>query len=351
MTISIGILADPQYADCDDGAQYGDPSRVRRYRASLDIIEDASKTFSTLGTTVNVVLGDILDGKCRKGGYRDAAMTSILERIEKHTPSTHSTDNAADPWAFVVGNHDFYNYTRDEIYNDCKYFVPKQAKQECSPSKLYYSYAVSPRLRMIVLDSYEFSMDGGVDEAAKTAAEALVSQMNPNYGHSPNWLEGLEEQQKRYVPYNGGMGEGQIQWLASTLQACQAAGQKVIVFSHSPLVLHERLCRGSGVCWSGAEISTMLRDSGVCLAVFTGHDHDGGYYCEGGGGGIRHVVPPAPLEAPAGSQAFGVLHVDVEGDKVRWDWKGEYPRELRLALERGEKGREQEKAFWDGAWW
>ena len=351
---AIGIIADIQYVDDEDASQWGDPTRKRRYRSSLKIFKEAIKELS-FKTTTNIVLGDILDGKAKRMNQRDKSLSHVMDAL--------SDANALREWSFVVGNHDFFSFSREELYA-MDVFMPRSVAKECSPAKMYYAREISSGLVLVTLDCYEISIDGALSQSYKTEAENIIKRNNPNVASGKNWLEGLDEDKKRYVPYNGGVTDDQKLWLKAVLSDAKGKGQQVVVFSHTPLSSY--CCRPSAVCWDADELSSILRDSGNVLAVFSGHDHDGGYHHEGterGGGnavgGLRHVIPPAPLEAPEGSSCWGVLHVSTDSatgkiSSVRYAWRGEYPRELRLAIESGGElspALVKEKEFWDGECW
>ena len=246
--------------------------------------------------------------------------------------------------------------------------MPRQVRYQCSPTRMYYKQEVTPKLILITLDCFEVSIDGALTSHHRDLAHHLINSNNPNVSSGQNWLEGLTEDKKKFVPYNGGVTDHQKQWLRDTLDVAKSKNQRAIVFCHAPL--NNKCCRPSAVCWDAEELCDILNNTGVTLAVFSGHDHDGGYFLDtttattlnngSRSGCLRHIVPPAPLEAPEGSPCYGILHVkthpesgDVEN--VRFAWRGEYPRVLRLSCEAGaDKLTEEERherAFWDGCWW
>ena len=213
--IRLGVIADPQYADVDDGAQFGSPERIRYYRGSLDILSEAFKTFHEQGTAHNIILGDILDGKAKTKNDRHECMQRILNTIEKQIGGNEYSDKVT----FVCGNHDFFNFSREELFHHLKYFVPQQFMKVCSPERLYHCQEVSNDIACIYLDTYEVSIDGGVGASSNQAKDIILSN-NPNWGNNNDWLAGLSEEKKRYVPYNGGMTDGQLLWLKGTLEHC-----------------------------------------------------------------------------------------------------------------------------------
>lgn len=64
--------------------------------------------------------------------------------------------------------------------------------------------------------------------------------------------------------------------------------------------------RATHLAWNHNEILEALLASPAVKLALAGHDHEGGYACVGG----KHFITlEALLEAPADSNAWGVLHV------------------------------------------
>ena len=122
---TIGIIADIQYVDDEDSSQWGDPTRVRRYRSSLNIFKAAIEDL-TFKTTTNIVLGDILDGKAKRTNQRDESLSHIIDALRNK--------NALGEWSFVLGNHDFYNFSREELYA-MDVFMPQAVAKACSTTR------------------------------------------------------------------------------------------------------------------------------------------------------------------------------------------------------------------------
>jgi manganese-dependent ADP-ribose/CDP-alcohol diphosphatase len=309
---SFGVIGDLQFFDGDDGSQYGDPNRVRRYRAALVKFEEAVRFFRNCSIMNSpplhlcILLGDTIDGKCEQDGTSNAAfarVTDVLSRQNLNGPK----------WHFLVGNHDLYNFTRDQLYEKEQY-VPLSVRSECSPQKLYYSIQPHPRYLFVFLDPFEISTCGGVSQAAKDEAQQLLIQKNPNLSNGGSWLNGLDAATQRYVPYNGACSMNQLVWLELELSKSRVQGQKVFVFCHCPLYMP--CCRPSGLAWNADDILILLQRSGNVVACFYGHDHDGGYACDSTG--IHHILPPAVLEAGEEHQAYGVVSVSRDGLHLQW---------------------------------
>jgi hypothetical protein len=322
---SFGIIGDTQYFDGEDGQQWGDNSRVRRYRASLRKFEDAVQCFRERSTNpsfpplpICVLLGDTIDGKCKQNNTSDSAYEAVLKVLER--------SNVAGPaWHFVIGNHDLYNFSRLQLY-DMQQFVPVSQRSECTPEQMYYSTSPHPSYLFIFLDPFEISTPGGISAQAVEAAQRTLDQKNPNIQiKGANWLAGLSEADQRYVPYNGACSAAQLAWLSLTLQRSVADGQKVFVFCHCPL--YAPCCRPSGLCWNSEEVLSVLHSTGNVVSCVYGHDHDGGYACDAEG--VHHILPPAVLEAHEHDNAHGIISCNGNERYFEMEWIGQPPDAAR----------------------
>ena len=103
----------------------------------------------------------------------------------------------------------------------------------------------------------------------------------------------------------GAIGKKQLKWLRKRLAKAKRAAQNVIVFSHYPL-LHEAAPNGS-LNHPEAALK-ILEESGCVVALFSGHDHAGGYAFRNG---IHHITLKGMLEAPE-SNAFATITLSKE---------------------------------------
>lgn len=127
--------------------------------------------------------------------------------------------------------------------------------------------------------------------------------------------------------WNGGCSSHQIAWLQDQLSQAAQAQEKVIVACHHPIA------PGSApamyLAWDYERLLQMLTAApgGVVKCVFSGHYHPGGYALHDG---VHFVVFEGVLEAPADSNAYGV--VEVWEDKLAIVSSGvETSRELVLS--------------------
>jgi manganese-dependent ADP-ribose/CDP-alcohol diphosphatase len=118
------------------------------------------------------------------------------------------------------------------------------------------------------------------------------------------------------MPYNGGVGQKQLQWFRDTLQSAFAASENVLVFSHVAIGGALPCIQKSSCCMLNfADVEQEIRsiNSASCArsgintvaAVISGHYHEGCYGCDSGG--VHHLVIEAPLIKRDG--AWGALQL------------------------------------------
>ena len=181
----------------------------------------------------------------------------------------------------VVGNHELYCFSRQNL-----------AQKLFSKSKRhYYSFTPHPSFRVIILDSYDISTLNG-DPEETSEAFSFVEKKNPNdIRANVDWFVGLEGVERRWVPFNGMLGELQLQWLegkwflfplipflncphpyvTEELGIAKKEGQKVIILSHCHL--GEGVASPASLLWNYDKLSSCLRRENGVVAVLVGHDH------------------------------------------------------------------------------
>lgn len=301
----FGVVADLQYADIADGHSHVEKT-TRRYRQSLNILEQAREFWDEQQTAVNVLLGDLVDAKSQPN--HDAALAAVLSRLKPR-----------EKYNLVHGNHDLTCFPRQKIFSQ---YLPESAKTLPTTGKvLYYSTSPHPEWRFIFLDALDVSAFNASTDACRVSAEELLTKMNPNLlgeKFHGNWFEGLDDDRRRFVPYNGGLGEEQMSWLRRELYDAETSGLNCIIFCHLPC--YARCVDSSGLLWNAEDVLALVQSFKTVKAFFAGHDHSGGYaVCESG---IHHVIPPAPLECELGQVAFGTIAVSASEGRLEWRGKG-----------------------------
>lgn len=268
-------------------------------------------------------LGDILDGKAKTLGMNYDCLRTIHDHCHQST----------SPWYCTIGNHEYYNFTRQEIYEKV-YFSYIQEK--CPRSKLYYSFQPKVGYRCIVLDGYELSTIGPISPESAQYAEDILQQRNHNYAAglpsfefssyetgSTDWLHNLADENLRYLPFNGGISAEQLEWLELQLKEAIQNNERCLLFSH--MAIYRPASQEQNLLWNCEDILRTLHatPNGTVLAFISGHDHDGGYAVDNHG--IHHIVPCSPIECDDGEQSFGMVEIYSHENRMKVNWTGKVP--------------------------
>jgi manganese-dependent ADP-ribose/CDP-alcohol diphosphatase len=340
-TVSFGVIADVQYADAPDGSDFK-KTVVRRYRNSLNIlkaaVEDWMASKETGGIKMVLQLGDLLDGRCAKIQTCDKmnCLKSVLDVLEKIPSNVPRFD--------LIGNHELYLFAREQLNDSAK--SPLQSARldpVLGTESTWYSYVVSPGFRVVVLDAYDISTLNGARSPQTEEAFKYLEQHNPNDTRrfGVDWTTGLSGLDLRNVPYNGSIGNSQLEWLAETLVLALESNEKCVLASHVSFIPGSNSM--SCVVWNYQEVLDVLwnprgwkagngngkRESVTTfsetpvIACMYGHSHKGGSCVDPRG--IVHITFQAPLEAVGDSVAYATVHVDLVEGKMIVDGKGSVP--------------------------
>jgi len=284
----VGLIADIQYADADDGTDFLGKEH-RYFRNSLKIAEAAVATWNAHGVDVVIQLGDLIDGINAKMGKSEEAMRRTLE-VLSHCTAPRRLD--------LVGNHELYTFNRPNLHDHCGLHFPGGAE------KFYHSTQLNAKWDAIILDPFEIAMIGyAEDDPQRLEAVAMMQANNPAVlqGAGGDWFaNGVT----RWVPYNGAVSSEQIAWLRSMLAASEAAGRSVLLFTHVPLLV--AASKTETVLWNAEEVLAVLHDHrDTVVAVLAGHDHNGGYAVDFAG--VHHITMNSPMTALPGSDCFAIL--------------------------------------------
>jgi manganese-dependent ADP-ribose/CDP-alcohol diphosphatase len=289
----IGVIADVQHCDHDDGPNFR-KTRIRRYRGALTGLQRALDDWLQVGN-VDVIaqLGDVIDGTAKRIGDTDRALQRILtqfNRLPKEIPILH-----------LIGNHELYNLNREELSK--KLLISSNGIVVVGGKSFAVTKNNSP-CRLIALDAYETAVIGYSDQNHphyQTGAQILDTR-NPNpWRSSSDWLKNVTGLDRRFVPYNGGVSKQQLIWLENELKLAVENNQFVIVLTHVPLGIGS--ASSSCLLWNHDEVMSICSKFATSryfgkaglVAVFAGHDHKGGFSIDDDG--IYHVTFPSPLEA------------------------------------------------------
>jgi len=358
----LGIIGDPQYADCESheieymgyrvDPKTGtkllnfDDKRIRNYRNSLDIVREASKTFlQTEKCVCTVVLGDIIDKQARfNNTYAECRKTFLETILSHHTEfqntgvksgtkkrkSTSITPSITNEYLFCFGNNDADLTKKDDDSSSRKewiqHFIPMSLHPTSfTPDKIYYDYVPAPGYRIIILDCFDINYNCGSTSENKTLGLQLLNDNNPSWNDFSISYEAkynnFPVEKIKFQKYNGGIGKEQLKWLESVLENSQS--DIVICCGHVPL--HpDSTATIDGFLYNNIEVMDMFKKHTCVKAYICGHDHDGGYSkCPITG--IHYIIPRAPIECGVNQTAYGYLNFFSDKSGMELVWFGETP--------------------------
>lgn len=268
LLFSFGIIADCQYDDAPDATFMSGDGRHEHHNAynkSPVKLREAVQTFNDQSLKFVVHLGDFVDKSIEKADV-------LLEEV----------DSLKVPFWHVLGNHDFSGSDGDVAAVYAKLGLKSG----------YYSEVING-YRFIVLDTNEL----GVYVNKKGTRQ---------WQEASDRLDDLREAGRiNAFPWNGGMGESQLDWLKGQLDDAVIAGERCILFAHHPVFPpHNTNALNDDV------IVEALGHYSHIVAFINGHNHFGGM-------GVQNDVPyitvPAVVESE--TNAYGI--VDVYDDHVK----------------------------------
>ena len=317
---TFGLLADIQYVDMDDKPNFTG-TQWRRYRNSLVVADDAVSYFNEHDLDFVLHNGDIIDHQCAFDFETDAfkPKEETMDQLGQ-VMSVLSKSKCRD-WHFTVGNHELYNFTREELRDGV--VAPGDDVSlpfKCANDKgnFHYSFSPSSGWRVLVLDAYDVSIyRNGREKGLDVDALNLLCQKNENcakfVAKNPDVLQtermsgtfpyfkDLEGLENRWVPFNGGLGDSQLKWIKDEIEHAASQNERVILFSH--LLCHPSSTAklsGRTLLWNYQELLDILENpliSDTIAALISGHQHDGGVFTSDSG--THYVVMESPIVAEA----------------------------------------------------
>lgn len=313
--LRFGAIADIQYADVED-------RRGRRYRATLPIVERAVNYFNK-DPDLQFVLhgGDIVDFYNTEGAFASdggsataSALAEVMSRMDKlNCPERVS----------LVGNHELYNWSREALLKGVEWEMPGQGRgilRFCPEGSRNFWHTFSPcqGWTCVVLDPYDISIyrkgrnakpapfsydldrEALAELCRRNANVARFVKEHPGENVLCNYFDGISPGvESRWVPFNGAVGEQQLEWLKGKLEECAQQNNRVIIFSHVLVHPHSSF-RGMTLLWNYAEVLEIIqsRAGRSVQVVMSGHQHQGGFYTDEFG--IHYIVMESPLESRPG---------------------------------------------------
>jgi manganese-dependent ADP-ribose/CDP-alcohol diphosphatase len=338
---TFGVLTDIQYAPIPDGHSYG--GNARYYRHAREAAGYAARHFQEERAQCVLNLGDIIDGKCADverwggttvggggggGGVGHEAIDDVLEALGSYR---------AGPILHTYGNHELYNLSRLDLAK--KLSIPFTLEPTNDLVGYYDHVLHEPRhwrprrrdgtddddddsdhpwkLRFVVVDSFDICLLDRCPETSpkRRAAHEIMMANNPNYPEQENSPEGLVGLSRRFVAFNGGIDEPQLEWLARSMEDARANGERVIVCSHQPI--HPDSSFPTCLVWNYEDVLSIVRKyADVVIASFSGHAHKGGYVRDEVSG-VHFRTFEAMLESPSPVRTYAIVDMYSDSFVVR----------------------------------
>lgn len=227
--VRIGILSDCQYCNCETEG-------IRNYMLSLSKLDSCIKVFNTLSLDAIFHLGDMIDH-----GYR--SYDSVIPRFQQFRPAIH----------LVLGNHD--------------YVIKKKYKpgltDRLGMKEDHYVVDLS-NWRFIVLNGDDLSFFGPQNKKQKQERNDVV-------------YDQFQQFHANGLPWNGGIGSEQMQWLKKKLDEAEQSHLNVIVCCHFPLFVKD-----NHNLFNNKELFNLISGYACVKAYFNGHYHPGNYQIKKG---------------------------------------------------------------------
>ncbi|XP_066922058.1 manganese-dependent ADP-ribose/CDP-alcohol diphosphatase-like [Clytia hemisphaerica] len=315
----FGVIADVQHANIDNAYNFH-RTFMRFYRHALHKFKEAVDTWNDNKVDFAIQLGDIVDGFSGKHGHLEndfRNLTNVVKEfksvglpVQKTDSGVYSAlDDASEeektPYmCHLWGNHEFYNYSRAELWkSEFNSFVAPSGSAsslDLDDAKInnefgyYYSFTYKG-FRFVALDAYDvgdMSRPVGCDLHTKAVSTLKKYKKDDKYPSIVNW--------------NGALSNAQLNWLHNELLTATQQNQKVILLTHVPL--DARASREASLIWNAAEVMRMVHCFDCVVACLAGHFHAGGYYHDQKNN-IHHVTFQGAIERDPATNAFAVIEV------------------------------------------
>lgn len=271
--LRFGVIADAQYADAEAEGE-------RHYRATPEKLKRAVDGLAGEALPFTLQLGDFID--------RDFRSFDVLLPV---------LGGLGHPARHLLGNHD--HTVADGLKGEVAGKLGMPAD--------YYSFRAGG-IRFVMTDTNDVSVyKRPAGDSRTAAAEALRKEL------AAAGVAGAK-------PWNGGLGEAQLEWLERELAAADTAGERAIVCGHHPL-----LPADAHQAWRAERVLEVIDRHRCVVAWLNGHNHAGG---QASRNGVHFVTFRSLLHRPD-TTAWSI--VSVYPDRIEIAGRGREPsRSLKL---------------------
>lgn len=265
IALRAGLLTDTHFARRPS-------NNTRYYEESLAKLREAVELMNREKVDLAVHIGDFKDEDPEPVESRTLGYVSELEQ---------AFSAFGGPRYHVLGNHDMDSISKEQ-------FLVRVENTGIESGRSYYSFD-QKGFHFIILDA-NFRQDGA-----------------PYDKGNFDWKD-------TNIP------EDQLDWLRTDLAATQLPA---IIFVHQLLDPEQTI---EHRIRNGAAVRAVLEDAGRVLAVFQGHQHQGGYHLVNG---IHYYTLPAMVEGSGPeNSSYAILDIHSNGDLVLNGYRRATDREM-----------------------
>ena len=259
--IKIGLIADPQYCDCE-------PAGNRYYRETLKRLPEAVDTFNKSKVDFVMNLGDMID-------KYENSYDSVIRFYDK----------LKMPFYNQLGNHEF-----EQVSDNFKSSVLERYKMP----DYYYDFSFK-NWRIIILDGTELGK--------------YSRNIHPDLAKEADSLWQSAQGKLNELSWNGGISRRQQQWLQNRLKDALKTGQNVIIFCHFP-VYPDSI---DLTLWNSSQIIDILESYPNVVAYISGHYHEGSY---GYKKGINYLTLNAMVDTPD-KNSYAIMEIYTNEIRIK----------------------------------
>lgn len=365
---SIGIIADPQYANIEDGQNYS-KNRNRRYRQALQISKNAIEVWNSLEFVSNgnesefierplcvICMGDIIDFLNVEHHASEESMKtmlSVFNRFQSSNPGIllrninsqsstfnypssepktiiSSSESKSDEFSWLprypyfhnlVGNHEVYNFNRHQLckyqYSSTNYCSTKNVDENVSDDisenemkeddvQFYYSFSPWNKFLFIMLDAFVISVHGYEYCNNEHYNYLLAEEILAKYNHHENKnIPPVNEDDEYNVRYAAFNGcFGEKQLEWLREQLEIAQIEKYSVFIFSHVPIVDS--NNVNIAWDFQEMKDLIEKYSCVKCFFAGHNHDGDENITQESG-IIYKTFAGVIEADLNQNCFGII--------------------------------------------
>lgn len=302
--LACGLVAGIRYCHTADA-----PDHMGRQLYFSDARSKAMrmvKAWIAAGVRLGVNLGNVVDQRCGIQRKHEMALQNIkgvlcddyktgtwrFRLAERHSENMFRADVLS-----LFGEHDLAHFSLGELAENFR-MPADRSEDDC----LYHTSMCPGGWRLIFVDTNDVS-----------TRSSLLSKRN----EAREWLDKARRPGRPTLDSRcGALGKTQLKWLEGQLMSAKHAGDRAILFSHSPL--NEMVARQGGepelICWNFKQVMDVIFSvSDVVVCCISGQQMSGGHGLDDmsrkGRGRVHHLAIRNAVAEPSDADCFGILQL------------------------------------------